>query len=173
MTIAEYFALPEILQPIELIGGEVIVRPMPTPKHQLVVGDFLFLLDRLIPDGEVFPSPLDVYLDDEHVLQPEILWVAANSRCKIGELRLEGPPDLVVEVFSPGWALHDIKTKFDLYQRFAVREYWMVNAEEQYVEVHRHENGVFVRQGVYSPDEAFVSAALGGKMVALKGIFGN
>jgi Uma2 family endonuclease len=171
MTIEEYFGLPETMQPIELINGEVIVRPTPSPKHQLVLGDFLFLLDKLIPDGELLPAPVDVYLDDKHVIQPEILWVSANSRCKIGRLRLEGPPDLVVEVLSPGLELHDRKTKFNLYERFGVREYWMADAEEQFLEVHRHENGVFVRQGVYGPDESFVSVVLGGKTVELKGVF--
>jgi Uma2 family endonuclease len=172
MTVAEFFELPETNQPIELISGKMMVRPTPMLNHQRVALKVLFLLDRLIPDGEVLQSPIGLYLDEENVIQPEISWIAANSRCVIGERWLEGAPDLVVEVLSAGWKLHDRKTKFNLYQKYGVREYWMIDPEEEYVEVYRHENGSFVRQGVYGPDETFESAVLG-KSVELKAIFGT
>jgi Uma2 family endonuclease len=89
----------------------------------------------------------------------------------VTEKRLEGPPDLIVEVLSPGTERRDKKDKFELYQRFGVREYWIMHPQEEYIEVWRLENGVLVRQGVYGPDESFVSAVLGGKTVELKGIF--
>jgi Uma2 family endonuclease len=172
MTAAEFFELPESNLPVELIKGEVIMSPAPVPKHQRVSRKSLLVLENLIPNGELFYSPIDVYLDEDNVPQPDIVWVAADSRCVISEKRLEGPPDLIVEIFSPGTERRDKKAKFDLYQKFGVREYWMIDPEEEYVEVYRHENGVFVRQGVYGPDETFESAVLG-KSVELQTIFGT
>lgn len=171
MTAAEFFELPESNLPVELIEGEVIMSPAPIPKHQRVSRRSVILLDSLIPDGEIFDAPIDVYFDDDNVVQPDIVWVSANSRCVVTEKRLEGPPDLIVEIFSPGTERRDKKAKFDLYQKYGVREYWMMDPEEEYIEVYRHENGFFVRQGVYGPDESFESAVLGGKTVELKAVF--
>jgi Uma2 family endonuclease len=113
---------------------------------------------------------MDVYFDEHNTPQPDIIWVAENSRCVIGEKRLEGPPDLLVEIFSPGTARRDKQDKYQLYQRFAVREYWMVDTDQQYVEVHTHNGTRYELLGVYGEGESFASPALG-KTVELKGIF--
>lgn len=173
MTAAQFFELSETNQIIELLNGDLIASPPPILDHQRLVGNTYILLRQLIPDGEVFIAPVGVYLDEDNVPEPDVVWVSANSRCLVTDKRLEGPPDLIVEVLSPGTERRDKKDKFELYQRFGVREYWIMHSQEEYVEVWRFENGVFVHQGVYGPDESFVSAALGGKAVGLKGIFGN
>src|SRR5687768_16231992 len=123
MTADEFFQLPETMQPTELIDGELIASPTPTPKHQLAVGAFFTLIHGLIPDGVVLFAPLSVYLDEENIPEPDVMWVAENSRCVITEKRLEGPPDLIVEVFSPGTAKRDKRDKFKLYEKHGVREY--------------------------------------------------
>lgn len=173
MTAAEFFELPESKQPIELLEGELVMSPTPVPNHQRVVGSTYVYLRQIVPNGEVFIAPLDVYLDEDNVPQPDVMWVAEGSRCVIGEKRLEGPPDLVVEVFSPGTASKDKKKKFQLYQKHGVPEYWMMDPLERYIEVHRLENGRYALQGVYEPGETFESAALGGKAVEVKALFGG
>jgi Uma2 family endonuclease len=171
MTASEFFQLPETTQPIELIDGELIMSPAPVPPHQRASRRLIVLLDAIIPDGELFYAPIDVYLDDENVVQPDILWIAKDSHCKTGEKRLEGPPDLVIEVFSPGTARRDKVTKFRLYERHGVREYWMVDPQERYIEVHRLESGRFVLQSVYEPGMTFASAVLGGQIIDVNRIF--
>lgn len=173
MTAAEFFELPETNNIIELINGDLIVSPPPILDHQRLVFKFGKLIESLMPDGEVFIAPVAVYLDEDNVPEPDVVWVAANSRCIVTVKCLEGPPDLIVEVLSPGTERRDRKDKFELYQKYGVREYWMADSQGQYIEVYRHENGIFVRQGVYGPDETFESAALGGKTVGLKGVFSS
>jgi len=173
VTAAEYYELPETNDTVELINGELIVSPPPIPDHQRRVGNLYLLLRQLAPDGEVFLSPIEVYFDEENIPQPDIVWVSANSRCVVTPKRLEGPPDLIVEVLSPGTERRDKKAKFELYQKFGVREYWLVHPQEQYVEVYLLENGVFVRHGVFGPDESFASPVLGGRVVELKEIIGQ
>jgi len=171
MTAAVFFELPETNQIIELINGELIVSPPPILNHQRLVFKFAKLIESLMPNGEVFIAPVAVYFDEDNVPEPDIVWVAANSRCVLTDKRLEGPPDLIVEILSPGTERQDKKDKFKLYQKFGVREYWLAHPQERYVEVWRLENGIFVHQGVYGPDETFESGALGGKTVDLKMIF--
>lgn len=174
MTAAEFFQLPETTQPTELIEGELIVSPSPITVHQRFIGNLFVLLRSLIPNGEVFLAPLDVYLDAANVPQPDIMWVAEGSRCKVGEKRLEGPPDLIVEVLSAGTARADRGKKFQLYERHGVREYWLADPEGEYFEIFRLEDGRFVRQGAYGiEDGSFESAVLGGKTVELKRLFGG
>jgi Uma2 family endonuclease len=173
MTAAEFEALPDSEQMVELIEGALIVSPPPIPRHQRVVGHTFVLLRQIAPNGEVFIAPIEVYLDEHNIPQPDVLWVAEGSQCVVTEKRLEGAPDMVVEVFSPGTIKKDRKDKFLVYQQFGVREYWMIDADEEYIEVYRLENGVFVRQGVFEPGETFESAVLGGKSVEVGKVFGR
>ena len=170
MTASEFFQLPETNTPTELIDGELIMSAPPIPLHQRVVRLLLVLLDGLIPSGEVFPSPIAVYFDEDNVPEPDLVWVAENSRCVITDKRLEGPPDLIVEVFSLGTARYDKREKFELYERFGAREYWMTDPIGKYVEVWILSENRFVRHGVYGADDSFESLVLG-KTVELKGIF--
>lgn len=171
MTAAEFFTLPENNRFIELIHGALIPHPTPLIKHQAISGELLMLLSHLTLTGEVFHGPIDLYVNAENVLQPDLLWIAENSRCTIGAKYLEGPPDLIIEIFSPGMTKRDKSDKFSLYERFGVREYWMVDPVEKYVEVYVWDAGKFVRQGVYGENDQFISAVLAGKTVELSGLF--
>ncbi|MBC7812055.1 MAG: Uma2 family endonuclease [Burkholderiales bacterium] len=170
MTADEFFQLPETTQPTELIDGELIVSPAPILQHQLLVANFHLLLARLIPNGLIFLSPTDVYFDETNVPQPDISWVAENSLCVLAGKRLEGPPDLILEIFSPGTAKRDKQDKFKLYEKHGVREYWMVDPIQQYLEAWVLVDGRYSLLGVYGADDIFDSPVLG-KVVSLNSIF--
>lgn len=174
MTAAAFFELPESLLPVELLDGEVIMSPAPELAHQDIVLAAALLLKNLVCEGNVYVAPVDVHLDEQNVVQPDVLWAGASGACvAVAGKHLRGAPDLIVEVFSPGSISRDKKRKFHLYEQHGVREYWMIDPLERYIEVHRHENGRFVLQGVYEPEDTFESAALGGKPVAAKTILGE
>jgi Uma2 family endonuclease len=172
MTAQEFFELPETNTPMELIEGELIVSPSPVPVHQRIVGKTYTLVSSLIPNGEVFFAPIDVYFDDNNIPQPDVVWVAAESKCEIGDKRLIGAPDLIVEVFSPGTHLTDKRKKFRLYQKYGVREYWMIDPVEQYIEVWQHDGERFLLLDVFEAGETFASPVLNGQNVEVKAIFG-
>jgi Uma2 family endonuclease len=173
MTAKEFWELPESNQFIELIHGEVIMSPSPIPVHQRVVFRVGFLLEPLSQKhgGTVYIAPLSGYLDDENIPQPDVIWIAPNSKCTIGEKYLIGAPDLVVEVFSPSTALRDKTDKFKLYEKHGVREYWMLGAVAKYIEVWQLENGKFVQKGVYGPGATFTPAVFSGEMIDVAAIF--
>jgi len=66
----------------------------------------------------------------------------------------------------------DRDTKFTVYERHGVREYWIVDPIEAYLEVYVQQDGRFVRQGTYGAEDTVVSSALGGAAVDLKRVFG-
>jgi len=84
---------------------------------------------------------------------------------------LIGPPDLVVEIFSPGSVLYDRGDKFDIYQRYGVREYWMIDPTEDYIEVHQLIDGKFTRLGIYGLGKQFSSPIWGGATIDVDKIF--
>src|SRR5690606_3367810 len=92
MTNAEYFALPETNQLVELWDGELIELAPPTTDHQTASINLIVLLHTLIPDGRLFHAPTDVVFGEGYVPQPDVVWVAAESRCVIDKKRLIGPP---------------------------------------------------------------------------------
>jgi Uma2 family endonuclease len=168
-TIAEFEALPETNRILELIEGEIIMSPPPVTAHQRLLLRSARSVDELKPDGEVFIAPIGVYLDAVNVVEPDVVWVAAESACKIEEKGLIGAPDLVIEVLSPGSIRRDKVTKFRLYERVGVREYWIANTEG-YLEVFTLMDGKFTLLGVFSADEAFDSPVLN-KRVDLSRLF--
>jgi Uma2 family endonuclease len=173
MTAEEFFALPESNLPAELIEGELVVSPTPKDGHQNVVLSTAVYLKHKAITGQVKIAPLDVYFDNINITQPDVFWVsAANTTCKLGDDGYwYGPPDLIVEVLSPGTQHRDRGAKFRLYQRYGVREYWLVDPIEQYIEVFVLQDGAFIQQGLYTPGDTFASPALDGQTIDVKALF--
>ncbi|HUZ76741.1 MAG TPA: Uma2 family endonuclease [Chloroflexota bacterium] len=120
----------------ELIEGDLLVSPSPTPVHQTVVGRVFAFLLRLETAGlgRAFVAPLDVVLDTFNVLEPDVLFIATERLSIIGPRNVQGPPDLVVEVLSEGTRQRDLGLKLHTYARFGVRFYWILDAEKQTVQ---------------------------------------
>jgi Uma2 family endonuclease len=172
ITATEFFQLvADSDERMELINGEVIVMPTPIPEHQDRVLQTAFVIKGLTKEGKVYVAPLEVYLDEDNVPQPDVIWLAPNSRCVIGEKRLEGAPDLIVEVSSPGTAKYDKDDKFKLYERFGVCEYWIVDTERRFIEVWQLVEERFRLQGVFGREETFKSLVLNNQTVNVATIF--
>ena len=115
---------------LELIAGEIVVTPSPAPMHQIVLRRLLIALDREIGEsgaGEVLMAPLDVYLDEFNTLQPDLLVLLRDRQHLLGSARIEAAPSLAAEILSPSTSGRDRIVKRDLYARFGVPEYWVVD----------------------------------------------
>ena len=141
----DYEALPD--QPrCELIYGRFYLSPSPLLLHQTVVG---LLVRGVAPDRPrrsgawAFVAPLDVHLADHSVVQPDVIYVSP-ARKGILQTWIEGAPDLLIEVLSPGTARNDRGEKLRLYAENDVREYWIVDPFERQIEFLRNEGGQFV-----------------------------
>ena len=170
MTASEFLALPETTLPHELLNGEVTMSPAPTLEHQRLLLRLAKLVEHIVPNGEVFITPVDVYLDESNVLQPDLVWVAEGSAAKsVDNKYLKGAPDLVVEIFSPGTVRRDKKDKFRLYEKFGVREYWMLDPDEKWLEIWLLKDSHFVLVDVFGPNDLCTSPLLG--KIDMKAIF--
>jgi Uma2 family endonuclease len=126
---ADYLALPDLPR-CELLYGRLPVTPAPTLRHQRVV---LALARRLLDlaeraGGEVFVSPVDVVLADHSIVQPDVIYVSPGRSGILGH-RVEGAPDLVVEIVSPATARRDLGEKMRLYGASRIVEYWIIDPE--------------------------------------------
>lgn len=120
----------------ELIDNALHMSPSPTFKHQKVLQILLRSLSGDILDkdkGEVLVAPFDVYLDEtSNAVQPDITVILKENLGILNpEGHVHGVPDLLVEVLSPGNKDHDLIRKKDLYERFGVKEYWIVDPEDK------------------------------------------
>lgn len=79
--------------------------------------------------GQVIDSPIDLQLSDVDVVQPDLVVVLAENRI-ITQTRIRGVPDLVIEILSPSNRKHNTELKKQLYEQFAVPEYWIVDPDE-------------------------------------------
>lgn len=136
-TESDYFRLPETNRIIELSEGMLIMTPSPTEKHQRISAKMFSLIWNhvlLNNIGDVRYSPLDVWLYDGVVREPDIVFMSNEHRDRITE-KFWGVPDLVVEILSEGTAKVDKEDKYLEYQRAGVLEYWIVDPDKQTVEV--------------------------------------
>ena len=161
MTVEEFEALPESQFPTELIEGELVVRGAPTIRHQRIVFNIAFMLRSFVLKGEVFIAPVSVKLNTTSYYQPDVLWIAeGNLNCEIGEGGINGAPDLVVGVISDGTAKTDRGIKFETYQEAGVREYWIVEPDENFVEVWQLVDAVYIKVGLFTADQEFMSPTI-------------
>lgn len=142
---ADYWELPEG-EPVELMKGRFIVSPSPNILHQVIVSSLLEMLRAASRKTGAIAlcAPMDVILSDDTILQPDLLYVS-KARRGIVQQRIDGAPDLVVEIIS-GSARRDRIEKLDLYARYGVGEYWIVESEAQVIQFLINENGQFIVQ---------------------------
>jgi Uma2 family endonuclease len=131
-TIMEvYKMLPERTL-AELIDGIIYMSPSPIRRHQQIIGKlfsdmYQFAMKKNI--GEAYVSPFDVYLDDHsNAVQPDIIFVAKENESIVKD-HIHGVPDLLIELLSPGNKSHDTIRKKNLYEKFGVKEYWIIDPE--------------------------------------------
>ncbi|MDQ2902760.1 MAG: Uma2 family endonuclease [Chloroflexota bacterium] len=137
-TYADYAALPEDGQRYEVVSGVLYMSPSPNPEHQEIAGAIFSYLRNVVQVagvGKVYIAPLDVELNSETLVQPDVLVVLKAHLDRITKSRVVGAPDIVVEVASPATARHDLHKKLLAYERAGVPEYWIVLPGERAVEL--------------------------------------
>ena len=174
MTYDQYCLLPEDRNRYQLFDGELVMTPSPRPRHQRIA---VFLVEKLSAHvrthdlGEVFAAPLDVVLDEYTVVQPDVFFIRRDRLSIVGEDYVEAAPDLVVEVLSPSTFHIDLRRKMKTYSQFGVEEYWIVDPEEETVEVFRRSGDKLQSTAKYSSGQSLESPLLPGFHLAVQDIF--
>ena len=144
---ADLERMPEDGRRYELYDGEICVVPAPIPLHQRVVRELEHSLYLYASQhgGEVLASPLDIVFAEYDVLQPDVVFFQASRRHLIEPHRaIRSAPDLAIEVLSPSTLERDRVTKMQMYARYGVKEYWLVDPLAHRVEVYWLSGGGYV-----------------------------
>ncbi len=171
-TYADLAAFPDDGLRREIIDGELIVSPSPRTRHQRIVARLFLVLGNHVEasgGGEVFFAPLDVVFSDRNVVEPDLLFVPDDRSEILTELNVQGSPALVVEVLSDPRI--DRVRKRDLYARFGVPEYWVVDPDADRVEVYRLRGDQYGKPEIVEPGEILGYERLPGLSVDLTKLF--
>ena len=171
-TYAGYAAWPDD-ERWELIDGQAYnMTPAPTTRHQKIVGNFYFLIKDRLTEKRCTPgiAPTDVVFSEYDVVQPDVFVVCEEN--KITEPNIQGAPDLIVEVLSPATALKDKREKKNLYEKYGVKEYIIVDPAAQYVERFLlDEGGLYEKGEIFGPEETLPSVVLDGIEIPMWEVF--
>jgi Uma2 family endonuclease len=157
-TYEDYAKLPEGA-PYQLIRGNLVMTPSPTPYHQEISRKLEFKILGFVEErklGHVYYAPLDVFLSDREVYQPDIIFIRKERKNIIGRTKIEGPPDIVIEILSPSTAYYDLREKFRTYEQSGVGEYWIVDPGLKKIEVYVNDNKKFI---IHSETEGMESVS--------------
>ena len=166
---------------VELIKGKIFkMSPAPSRVHQEISINLLKFLIKFL-DGKsckVYAAPFDVRFPKESkedrdvytVLQPDICVVCDKS--KLDDRGCIGAPDLVVEILSPGNTKVELLHKYQIYQEFGVKEYWVVSQSDQSILIYTlNEYGKFQPSKIFTLSEKITSTVLPGFELALDDVF--
>lgn len=160
----------------ELINGEIVKRASPNSPHQRAsfrLSTEFGIFNKKKKAGEFFTAPFDVYLDEYTAgIQPDLLFVSNERNFIIHDNNgIVGSPDLIVEIVSKGSVAHDRVTKKEVYEQFAVREYWIVDVRSKTVEVYTIENDRYRLFSFAEEQGKIKSSVLPGFQMNVKAIF--
>ena len=162
----------------EILDGELYLLSRPVSKHQVILLDMGQQFNDFFKNKKCTPfiAPLDVRLDSKgkkskNVVQPDLMVVCDENKIQD---KIEGAPDLVVEILSKYNKLHDKFDKYHLYQKYGVREYWIIDIEEgiAYVYILSKEN-IYTLPKLYKIKEKIKSSIFKGLEISLEETFKN
>jgi len=165
VSYADLERAPEDGRRYELYDGEVFVVPAPLLKHQWAQHRVAEILYRYAADHGGVPgqAPLDVAFSDYDVLQPDVVYFTSAHAHFIDPSRvIRHSPDLCVEVLSPSTAATDRGKKMQMFARYQVPEYWIVDPDAETIEIYELRSGTYELMVKASGDMAITSTRLPG-----------
>ncbi|MDA2926918.1 Uma2 family endonuclease [Acidobacteria bacterium AH-259-G07] len=131
LTYSDYLQLPEQMKRYEIIDGEIIyLTPAPKEIHQRILRNLFRPLDHFVRQkrlGVVYFAPLDIIVRKKplHTRQPDLIFISRELASIVRD-QIEGGPDQVVEILSPGKTRTNIENKLKDYAQLTVQECWIV-----------------------------------------------
>ena len=165
---------------IELIDGYPVMMAPPSRVHQKISGELFGQLRDYLKGKkcEIYHAPFAVRLferdgerpeDVDTLVEPDISVVCDPD--KLDKIGCKGAPDLVIEILSPSTTRHDRFTKFNLYQRAGVREYWIVDPSSKSVQVFVLEDGRYAAKDFGGAEDTIAVNVLEGCSIDLTPVF--
>lgn len=176
VTYDDYRHLPDDGYRYEIIGGELIMTPAPITIHQRISRILSNQLTNFVEKnnlGEIFYAPTDVVFSMTEVVQPDILFISKERSQIITKKNIIAAPDLVIEILSDSTEVLDRKQKKELYEKYGVKEYWIVDIEKAMVEQYILQDGFFELNGALASSNKVNSKIIAGFSIPIGEIFKN
>ena len=176
LTVADWDLMPDDGNRYEIIEGAPYVSCAPSLFHQIVVTNFLVFFRLYLsqsPIGIVAPGP-GVIFDEFNGVIPDVIFLSNERRAQVDTgQRLTGPPDLVIEVLSPGRdnERRDREVKRRLYAKFGVKEYWIASLENRTIEIYRLRDGTLEHTVTLDETQEISTELLPGFRCSVESIF--
>jgi Uma2 family endonuclease len=155
LTYHDYVALPDDGRRYEILDGELNVTAAPNRAHQWVILRLAVALHAYVTSqrlGEIYTAPFDVILAETTIVQPDIIFVANERLTIFSDRGVDGAPTLAIEVLSPSTAHVDRGKKLQLYARYGIPYYWVVDAGRRSIDVYRLTQGAFGTPDAFSDE---------------------
>lgn len=148
---------------VEIIKGKIMeMSPAPTRFHQRISMKLTIEFAKVFDNHvcQLYAAPFDVRFPDENgkiktVVQPDLCVICDQT--KLDDKGCIGAPDLVVEILSPSNSKREMKDKYELYQEYGVKEYWIVSPQDQTIFIYVLENGKYIGIQPVAEDEQVTS----------------
>jgi Uma2 family endonuclease len=163
MTYEIYAAMPDDGQRYEIVDGSMeLMSPGPSTTHQAISGELEFVLKQSCrSEYLIYDAPLDVILSETNVLQPDIMMIHRSRLHIVTERGIEGSPDLVVEILSPGSRKRDKVIKMRTYAQYGINEYWIVDSITRTLEQYQLvDSGLYELRNLFEGNDEVTSDKL-------------
>ena len=136
----------------EVIGGAAVMMAPALSNHNRVARNLTRIFDTYLlhKPCEYFPDGEGLFLSEEEEYIPDGMVVCDPD--KVTYRGVFGAPDLVIEILSRTTAAHDRGHKKDVYARFGVPEYWIIDPLRRTVEQYRLDGPAYTLAGLYRRD---------------------
>jgi Uma2 family endonuclease len=114
---------------------------------------------------------MDVVFTEYDTFQPDLLFITKEILNIIGENKIEGSPDLVVEILSPSNDANEMSYKRHIYESKGVKEYWLINVEKQMLTLYKQIDNELRWQKDIQKNEVLKSEIIQGFELKLSNIF--
>jgi Uma2 family endonuclease len=173
LIVKEQSGYYESTERYELIDGvRYDFQSSPKVSHQIVSSEInAAIRTSCLADGLILVAPMDVYFDHNNVVQPDIIFIRNENLHIIRDGFVKGVPDLLVEILSPSNGKHDIFRKKTLYERFAVKEYWIVDPVYYVVNQYMLEEEAYKTPILYGDEDTLLSKQFPCIRINLENIF--
>jgi Uma2 family endonuclease len=160
-------------RPMELSDRLLVVLPMFSLTHQRILKQFVYAAQTWLAEtrkGEVLFAPHPIRLWPGKMREPDaMIWLTEHKE-RMRE-RASGPPDLTVEIISPGNEPHDTQTKLEEYAQAGISEYWIIQPATRTISVYGLEGRVYRLHAHFAPGERASSTLLQGFEIAVASVF--
>jgi Uma2 family endonuclease len=146
VTFDEFCEMIKKDQKADLINGVIYMATPATLEHEEEFG-FLLAVVRIFVRrkklGFVLGSRVAMQLSEENAPEPDLMFISKEKLAKAKGQAFLGAADLVIELISPSSRWLDLGEKKDLYAKFGVREYWVIDLFRQVAHFWRNNNGIW------------------------------